>query len=194
MNKIELHIVALSHHVTQSHNYAVVLGEKNGNRRLPIMIGAVEAQAIVVAIEGMVQHRPLTHDLFKNTLEKFDIELVEIAIVNYIDGIFYASLICKKDGEFYEVDSRTSDALAMAARFECPIYTNEEILQTAGLTLSEDEQETESKESSIKSKKKQEPALSKNSIEKLQQMLEDALEQEDYEKAAKIRDEINNRK
>src|SRR6056297_3272469 len=133
MKKIELDIVALSHSVAQSHNYAVVLGEKEGSRRLPIVIGGFEAQAIAVAMEGMTPNRPLTHDLFKNTLETFKVDLQEIVINNLLDGIFYARLVCMQDGERIEVDSRTSDALAMAVRFQCPIYTYEFILDAAGI-------------------------------------------------------------
>ena len=133
MRKIELDIVALSHSVTQSNNYAVVLGEREGARRLPIVIGAFEAQAIAVAIENMTPNRPLTHDLFKNTLDTFNIQLKEVVINNLLEGIFYARLICLKDGEIIEIDSRTSDALALSVRFKCPIYTYEFILDAAGV-------------------------------------------------------------
>jgi len=135
MKKIELDIVALSHSVTHSHNYAVVLGEQDGVRRLPIVIGGFEAQAIAVAMERMTPSRPLTHDLFRNSMDTFNINLKEIIINNLLDGIFYARLICEKDGEVLEIDSRTSDALAMAVRFECPIYTYEFILDAAGVIL-----------------------------------------------------------
>ena len=121
MKKIRLDIVTLSHSVTQSHNYAVILGEQNGKRRLPVVIGGFEAQAIAVALENMTPNRPLTHDLFKNTLDIFDIQCVEVVINNLIDGIFYAQMVCHKSGEYFEVDSRTSDAIAMAVRFGCPI-------------------------------------------------------------------------
>jgi len=140
MRKILLDIVALSHSVTQSHNYAVVLGENGGSRRLPFVIGSFEAQAIAVAMESMTPSRPLTHDLFKNALETFNIELREIVINNLLDGIFYAKLVCIKDGEILEVDSRTSDALALAVRFRCPIYTYEFILDAAGVALEEDKE------------------------------------------------------
>jgi len=139
MNKIELDIVALSHSVTQSHSYAIVLGELDGNRRLPIVIGGFEAQAIAVAMEKMKPNRPLTHDLFKNTLDSFEIKLKEIVINNLIDGIFYAKLVCSKNGEIFEIDSRTSDAIAMAVRFGCPIYTFDFILKDAGVILEDEE-------------------------------------------------------
>ncbi len=195
MRKIELDIVALSHSVTQSHNYAVVLGEKEGTRRLPIVIGSFEAQAIAVAMEGMTPNRPLTHDLFKNTLETFNIELKEVVINNLLDGIFYARLICLKDGELFEIDSRTSDALAMAVRFESPVYTYEFILDAAGIVLEETEEgaATQSVEETAPSASGQ-ASLTSYSVDALNKLLEDVLAEEDYEKAAEIRDEINRRK
>ena len=192
MEKIKLDIVALSHSVTQSHNYAVVLGEEGGNRRLPIVIGGFEAQAIAVAMEKMSPNRPLTHDLFRNTLESFDITLKEIVINNLLDGIFYAQLICEKNGEEYEIDSRTSDAIAMAVRFDCPIYTFEFIMDTAGVVL-EDSEGTISAAPKRESPPKRK-TLAEYSIKDLNEMLEKVLADEDYEKAARIRDEIQSRK
>ncbi len=195
MRKIELDIVALSHSVTQSHNYAVVLGEENGTRRLPIVIGSFEAQAIAVAMERMTPNRPLTHDLFKNTLETFNIELKEVIINNLLDGIFYARLICIKDGEVFEIDSRTSDALAMAVRFGCPIYTYEFILDAAGIVLEETEEDAEEKtEEHPVAKVEKSGSLSTYSIEDLNKLLDEVLAEEDYERAAEIRDELNRRK
>ncbi len=193
MRKIELDIVALSHSVTQSHNYAVVLGEREGSRRLPIVIGSFEAQAIAVAMERMTPNRPLTHDLFKNTLETFNIELKEVVINNLIDGIFYARLICMKAGETFEIDSRTSDALALAVRFNCPVYTYEFILDAAGIVLEEADEDFE-EEQTVQVGNVEEESLSFYSMEKLTKMLEEVLAQEDYEKAAEIRDELNRRK
>jgi len=198
MKKIELDIVALSHSVTQSHNYAVVLGEKDGSRRLPIVIGGFEAQAIAVAMERMTPNRPLTHDLFKNALETFDVVLQEVIINNLLDGIFYARLICMKGEEEIEIDSRTSDALAMAVRFNCPIYTYEFILDAAGVILEDpDEEVGESAEvSSVKATTRVATgsALSQYSDDDLSKMLEEVLSDEDYERAAEIRDEIKRRK
>ncbi len=198
MKKVPLDIVALSHSVTQSHNYAVVLGEQEGVRRLPIVIGGFEAQAIAVAMERMTPNRPLTHDLFKDTLETFDIQLREVVINNLLDGIFYARLICIKEGEEIEIDSRTSDALAMAVRFECPIYTYEFILDAAGVILEDNEDAIDTtkpvKKTTIKAEVKSVVGLSGHSIEELETMLEDVLSNEDYEKAAEIRDEIQKRK
>ena len=203
MKKIELDIVALSHSVTQSHNYAVVLGEQDGSRRLPIVIGGFEAQAIAVAMERMTPNRPLTHDLFKSALETFEVDLKEIVINNLLDGIFYARLVCEINGKSVEIDSRTSDALAMAVRFECPIYTYEFILDAAGVIL-EDNEENESTEAMAassgskpkpkkKKKAKKEGTLSQYSDDDLNQMLDDVLADEDYERAAEIRDEIKRR-
>ncbi|MBK8562674.1 MAG: bifunctional nuclease family protein [Saprospiraceae bacterium] len=207
MKKIELDIVALSHSVTQSHNYAVVLGEQNGTRRLPIVIGGFEAQAIAVAMERMAPNRPLTHDLFKNAFETFSIDLKEVIINNLLDGIFYARLVCERNGEVYEIDSRTSDALAMAVRFNCPIYTYEFILDAAGVVLEEPEGSGTAKKASTTrsgggtgtaSTAKQRPtkgaALNTYSVEELTRLLDEVLGKEDYEQAAKIRDEINRRK
>lgn len=193
MKKIELEIVALSHSVTQSHNYAVVLGEMKGRRRLPIVIGGFEAQAIAVAMERMAPNRPLTHDLFKNTLDIFDIVLHEVIISDLLDGIFYAKLICMREGDVFEIDSRTSDAIAMAVRFGCPIFTYDFILESAGVILEEEEESSDTKESKSKVKSATAPFGQYND-EELEQMLNDVLAEEDYEKAAKIRDELNMRK
>lgn len=193
MKKKKLDIVALSHSVTQSHNYAVVLGELDGNRRLPIVIGGFEAQAIAVALEAMSPNRPLTHDLFKNTLEAFDFTLREVIINNLIEGVFYALLIIEKDGETIEIDSRTSDAIAMAVRFKCPIYTYDFILDSAGVVLDEEEA------SQSPARKKKNKSVEKKSVAdlsdlELEEMLQNVLAKEDYEKAAEIRDEMNRRK
>ncbi len=201
MKKIPLDIVALSHSVTQSHNYAVVLGEKTGSRRLPIVIGGFEAQAIAVAMERMSPNRPLTHDLFKNAMEIFDVELKEVIINNLLDGIFYARLICHKNGEIVEIDSRTSDALAMAVRFECPIFTYEFILDAAGVILEDTEDEDAALQENRPTKRGSRSkaaakgnALSSYSLEDLNKLLEEVLGNEDYERAAEIRDELNKRK
>ncbi|MFM7091296.1 MAG: bifunctional nuclease domain-containing protein [Bacteroidota bacterium] len=198
MKKIELRIVALSHSVSQSNNYAVVLGEVTGQRRIPIVIGSFEAQAIAVAMEKMVPNRPLTHDLFKQSLEAFKVELKEVIINNLLDGIFYARLICEREGEVIELDSRTSDAIALAVRFQCPIYTYEFIIDTAGVELDEsiqnDLEEEDADELEEKPTREKQNSLSSYSLESLQNMLSQVLEEENYEKAAAIRDEIDKRK
>ena len=200
MKKIELEIVALSHSITQTHSYAVVLGEVNGLRRLPIVIGGFEAQAIAVALERMQPSRPLTHDLFANFMTTFGIELNEVIIYKLEEGIFFAKLICHHDDESIEIDSRTSDALAMAVRANCKIYTYENILEAAGLYL---EQPEGGGEPASDSKAAQIPVGSKTvpdtemkgmNLEELNQLLQTVLEQEDYVRAIHIRDEINSRK
>lgn len=195
--KLELEIVALSHSVTQSHSYAVVLGEVNGVRKLPIVIGGFEAQAIAVALENMQPTRPLTHDLMKNMMSQFHLELLEVLIHRIHEGIFYAKLICKSPSETIEIDSRTSDALALAVRFDAPIFTYEAILDSAGLQMDENNPKTAGGDDDKKGKRKVAPPkneLANLSIEELQNMLEEVLEQEDYIRAAQIRDEINTRK
>jgi bifunctional DNase/RNase len=169
-----------------------------GLRRIPIVIGSFEAQAIAVAMEKMTPNRPLTHDLFKQTLEAFKVEIKEIIINNLLDGIFYARLICEREGEIIELDSRTSDAIALAVRFQCPIFTYEFILDTAGVELDEstqtDIEEESDDEMEEKPGKSKQSALSTYSLESLQNMLLQVLEEENYEKAATIRDEIDKRK
>lgn len=192
MRRIELDIVALSHSMTQSHNYAVVLGERKGQRRLPIVIGSFEAQAIAVAMERMVPNRPLTHDLFKSTLDTFDIQLKEVVINNLLDGIFYARLICVRDGELFEIDSRTSDAIAMAVRFECPIYTYDFILEAAGVVL-EEQEDGSLRAAQVANSNLDSDSIETFSMDALQSKLQEVLEAEDYEMAAKIRDEIKRR-
>ena len=192
MEKIELHIVALSHSVTHSHNYAVVLGETEGNRRLPIVIGGFEAQAIAVAMEDMVPSRPLTHDLFKNTLDTFEIDVREVVINNLLDGVFHAQLICERSGETFEIDSRTSDAIAMAVRCGCPIYTYEFILEAAGVVV-EDAEGEQTEDKGTRKKRSKPKSYKELSLEDLNELLDKMIQQEDYEKAAKIRDEIARR-
>ena len=196
--KLELEIVALSHSVTQSHSYAVVLGEVNGVRKLPIVIGGFEAQAIAVALENMQPTRPLTHDLMKNMMSAFQVQLVEVLIHRIHEGIFYAKLICQSATEIIEIDSRTSDALALAVRFDAPIFTFESILDSAGLQMDDTIPKAVGTDEDKKSKTKV-SATTKNdlaalSVAELETMLEEVLEQEDYIRAAQIRDEINTRK
>ena len=193
MDKIELKVMAISRSVTQTSNYAVVLGELTGARRLPVIIGSSEAQAIAIAIEGMTGPRPMTHDLFKNTLETLRTDLREIIISDLREGVFYARLVLDRDGEIIEVDSRTSDALALATRFDCPIYTYELILQSAGITLEgEDEEGGEMTVDADGSESVD--ALASYTVGELNKLLDDVLKEENYEKAAEIRDEIQQRK
>lgn len=193
MEKIELYIVTLTHSVTQSSNYAVVMGEVEGNRRLPIVIGGFEAQAIAVAMEGMVPSRPLTHDLLKNTLDTFEIEVKEILINNLIEGVFHARIVCTQNGQEFEIDSRTSDAIAMAVRYGCPIFTYDFILDSAGVRI-EDTSAEEGEEGKEEAKpKRRRKGYAEYSLDDLTAMLQKVIGEEDYEKAAKIRDEIKKR-
>ena len=192
MQKIELEIVALSHSITQSNSYAVILGEVGGLRRLPIVIGAFEAQAIAVALENMNPSRPLTHDLMKNFMTSFDIQLQEVYICHLQEGIFYAKLVCFTANDTLEIDSRTSDALALAIRFGCPIYVNSNILDQAGLENDGSEKErkhiaADNMESNASNN------LSSLSLSELNALLNEVLEQEDYIRAIDIRDEITKR-
>jgi bifunctional DNase/RNase len=200
MKKIELDIVALSQTVAQSNNYAIVLGEKNGSRRLPIIIGNCEAQSIALALEGMQPTRPLTHDLIKNIFGTFAIELKEVVINNLLEGIFYARLICSMNGEIFEIDTRSSDAIALVVRHDCPIYTYEFILEAAGIEFKDVEEnqieESSKEEDSLKVEYNSESGVSEYAnftITKLKKMLAEAIEKEDYLAAAQIRDEMKNR-
>ena len=196
MKKIELEIVALSHSITQTHSYAVVLGEVNGLRRLPIVIGGFEAQAIAVALEKMQPSRPLTHDLMKNFMTAFNIELHEIIISDLQEGIFYSKLVCSSDNDTIEIDSRTSDALALAVRFGCPVFTYEHILESAGILMEDPGTSKKKKTPTVTSEEERggKDDLKTMSLEDLNTLLNDVLEQEDYIRAIAIRDEINNRK
>lgn len=192
MKKIELEIVALSHSITQTHSYAVVLGEINGLRRLPIVIGGFEAQAIAVALERMSPSRPLTHDLMKNFMMAFNVELHEIVINDLQEGIFYSKLICSSPNDTVEIDSRTSDALALAVRFGCPIYTYDNILDQAGVLMDDDGKKNK-ETTSITSESGGSDNLKALSLDELNTLLTEVLEQEDYIKAIAIRDEIKSR-
>jgi bifunctional DNase/RNase len=200
MRKIELEIVALSHSITQTHSYAVVLGEVSGLRRLPIVIGGFEAQAIAVALERMHPSRPLTHDLFANFMNTYGVELTEVVIYKLEEGIFFAKLICKSHDEITEIDSRTSDALALAVRAGCRIYTYENILETAGLFLENGEGAipaeggTGGGSVNVSNSSVADSEMKSLSIEELNTLLQQVLEAEDYVKAIRIRDEINSRK
>lgn len=191
--------MAISRSVTQSSNYAVVLGEISGPRRLPVIIGSTEAQAIAIAIEGMEGPRPMTHDLFKNTLLTLRTELREVIISELREGVFFARLVLDREGEIIEVDSRTSDALALATRFDCPIYTYQDILESAGIELQGDDDPSEesgremAEAASAGSDDSGEDNLSKFNVGELNNMLQEVLSNENYEKAALIRDELSRR-
>ena len=194
MTKIELEIIALSHSITQTHSYAVVLGEINGLRRLPIVIGGFEAQAIAVALERMNPSRPLTHDLMKNFMMAFNVELHEIVINDLQEGIFYSKLVCSSTNDTVEIDSRTSDALALAVRFGCPIYTYDTILDQAGILMEGEEKKQKATASPVTSEAAGSDDLKSMTLDELETLLADVLEHEDYIRAIAIRDEIKTRK
>lgn len=204
MEKIRLDIVALSSSESHVGHFVLILEEANGNRRLPIVIGGPEAQAIALEIERIKPNRPMTHDLFFNTCHHFDIDLQEVLITDLQEGIFHASLVFEHHGETHELDARPSDGIALAVRFRVPIYTNEKILREAGIekspedifaSTSGDDDISEEKGENLRDKRKSEkiptPKNSAETLQELNQKLEAALLNEDYELAAKIRDSIN---
>jgi len=198
MDKIKLEITSLSYSQTQSGAYALVLKESKGRRRLPIIIGGFEAQAIAIKLEGMTPSRPLSHDLFKNFADDFNINLNEIIIYNLVEGIFFAKLICEQKSDNnakikeIKIDSRTSDAIALAVRFDCPIYTYETVLNSAGIILDDDDDDEFMEENISISELKQNP-IERLTLEELNINLNKAIETEDYEQASKIRDELKRR-
>ena len=195
MKKVRLEIVGLSYSQTQSGAYALVLGESAGSRRLPIIIGGFEAQAIAIELEKMTPTRPLTHDLFKAFAKTFNIDVTEILIYNLVEGIFYAKLICSDGSKDVEIDARTSDAIALAVRFNCPIFTYEFILKSSGIVLDDESLPTlEQISAPLEEIMNSESEYQSKSTEELKNLLQSALDNEQYELASKIRDEINTRK
>jgi bifunctional DNase/RNase len=204
MSKIKLNVLGISYSQTQTGAYALVLTEENGERRIPIIIGGFEAQAIAIQLEGLKPPRPLTHDLFLNFATSFGVNLLEVNIYRLEEGVFYSQLICNNGKSNISIDARTSDAIALALRFKCPIYTTEEILQKSGIVIdieSEDKMQTQ-KPTEDDSSDKKAPDLSSMSsyefedldVEALEVLLDEAIKKEEYEKASIIRDEINKRK
>lgn len=195
MDKVKLEIVGLSYSQTQSGAYALVLAETGGKRRLPIIIGGFEAQAIAIELEKMVPTRPLTHDLFKSFAQTFSIIVKEVVIYNLVEGIFFSKIICEKDGIISEIDARTSDAIAIGVRFNCPVYTFESILASAGILLDDEalEQEDFDFDDSENEEASSGTTWRSMTIAELESQLEEAISNEDYELASKIRDEINKR-
>lgn len=196
MQKIRLNILGLSVSQTQSGAYALVLAEEEGERRIPIIIGPVEAQAIAIQLEGLKPPRPLTHDLIKNMALAFDIALLEVTIYKLEEGIFYSELLCEMDGKEIKIDSRTSDAVALALRFRCPIFTSEEILKKAGIVLEGDDDNSPVRSLLDDDEEQVVPGSSsyaQYSTGELNELLHEAIHDEDYEKASVIRDELNKR-
>lgn len=204
MGKVKLNVLGISYSQTQSGAYALVLSEEEGSRRIPIIVGGFEAQAIAIELEGLNPPRPLTHDLFKNFSVSFGIRLIEVNISKLEEGVFFANVLFDNGDSQISLDARTSDAIALALRFKCPIYTTEEIVDKAGIVLDFDQSQEEGPSSNLAGKKEQPPEetfkpssrssdLEKKSLEELKLMLEKAVTDEDYEKASEIRDEIRRR-
>ena len=203
MEKIKLEILGLSSSQSQSGSFALVLGEVHGKRRLPIIIGMFEAQAIAIEIEKIIPNRPMTHDLFKSFAQSFEFDVEEIVISDLKEGVFFAKIVCNNGIKHIEVDARPSDAIAIGLRFNVPIYTYETVMSEAGIVLSEEPEEEAEEKSTTRSKRESTKKSSSDkpfteqlkdlSNDKLSKMLEEALNKEDYEKAAKIRDEMNRR-
>lgn len=190
--KIKLDILGLSNSQSQSGAYALILTESEGKRRLPIIIGAFEAQSIALELEGLKPPRPLTHDLFLIFANAFEIQLQEVFIYKLEEGVFHSMLVCIQNGIKVEIDSRTSDAIALALRFKCPVYTSPEILDKSGIILEPESDKVEEPDP-VKSSSKSKNKMHSKSLDELQKMLEDAIANEDYETASMINDEIKRR-
>ena len=196
MSKVRLKVLGLSCSQTQSGAYALILSEENGNRRIPIVIGGFEAQAIAIGLERLHPPRPLTHDLFINFAKSFGIAITEVNIYHLEEGIFYSELVCMTNGSYIKIDARTSDAVALAIRCNCPIYTTEQIIDKAGIVFNASEEHTEQPEPD---KKEPQPSGSntdkyeKLSVKERKKLLSKSISNEDYEEASHIRDEIQRR-
>lgn len=191
MDKVELKFLRITYSHTHAGAYALILAESYGDRRLPIIIGGVEAQAIAIQVENIKPARPLTHDLFKHVADTLGFNLKEVIISDLVEGIFHAKLVVEQNAHEVEIDARSSDAIALALRFDCPIYTYERILSTAGLKVEEGEEEEQKGEEPRKGKEKR--GMGTATLEELRGMLEEALDNEDYERASTLRDEIKKR-
>jgi uncharacterized protein len=199
MKKIKLNILGLSYSQTQSGAYALVLAEENGKRRLPIIIGGAEAQSIAIQLEGLITPRPLTHDLFVSMATSFNIYITEVNIFKLEEGIFYSELVCDNGKAKTKIDARTSDAVALALRFRCPIYTTEKILSKAGIILEFDEEgKKKARTADVPTPEREQPSSSEDfsdyDLKELEEMLAQAVKEENYEQASVIRDEMNRRK
>jgi uncharacterized protein len=194
MKRIKLKVMGISYSQTQSGAYALILIEENGERRIPIIIGGFEAQAIVIKLENLDPPRPLTHDLFKKFADEFNISITEVMIYKLEEGVFFSKLVCHSDEKTYSIDSRTSDAVAIALRFGCPIFITEEILDKAGITISPSDGEISSTEENDNIFETETTKYGSFSEEELYKLIDEAVKTEDYERAASIRDEIEKRK
>ena len=194
MKREKLKVMGISYSQTQSGAYALILVEENGERRIPIIIGGFEAQAIVIKLENLDPPRPLTHDLFKKFADQFGIFISEVMIYKLEEGVFFSKLICSNGEAEYSIDSRTSDAVAIALRFGCPIYVTDEILEKAGITINPAESDNLSANDNAGSFEPENTRFDSYSDDELYKMIDEAVKTEDYERAASIRDEIEKRK
>jgi uncharacterized protein len=194
MKRVKLKVLGISYSQTQSGAYALVLIEEKGERRIPIIIGGFEAQAIVIKLENLDPPRPLTHDLFKSFADEFNISVSEVFIYKLEEGVFYSTLVCNNGAREYSIDSRTSDAVALALRFNCPIYITEEILDKAGIVINPSEPAAGAVQDGDTLFEREKGKYDTYSDEELYKMIDDAIKTEDYERAASIRDEIGKRK
>ena len=194
MEKIRLDIIGMSYSQSQSGAYALILGEHDGKRRLPIIIGGFEAQAIAIELEKIRTPRPLTHDLYKSFADVFHITVTEVVINKFSEGVFYAKLVCTDGKVIQEVDSRTSDAIALALRFSCQVFTYESILVAAGILMEEENDISRPVERGAEEEAGEQISFTDYATVELHEMLHSAIESEEYEKASKIRDELNKRK
>lgn len=194
MKRVKLKVMGISYSQTQSGAYALILVEENGDRRIPIIIGGFEAQAIVIKLENLDPPRPLTHDLFKRFADEFNIAVLEVMIYKLEEGVFFSQLLCSDSKKEYTIDSRTSDAVALALRFECPVFITEEILEKAGITVNPDDNELSAANDIDNIFEPERTKYESNSDEELFKLIDEAVKTEDYERAAAIRDEIEKRK
>ncbi|HNR43327.1 MAG TPA: bifunctional nuclease family protein [Bacteroidales bacterium] len=194
MKRVKLKVLGISYSQTQSGAYALILIEENGEKRIPIIIGGFEAQAIVIKLENLEPPRPLTHDLFKSFADKFDISLIEVMIYKLEEGVFYSRLLCNNGEKELSIDSRTSDAVALALRFGCPIYINEDILDKAGITITSADTPAASESDDDHIYEAGDSKYRNYPDDELQKMIDEAVRTEDYERAAAIRDELEKRK
>ncbi len=194
MKRVKLKVMGISYSQTQSGAYALILIEEDGDRRIPIIIGGFEAQAIVIKLENLDPPRPLTHDLFKKFADEFNISVVEVMIYKLEEGVFFSKLLCNNGEKEYSIDSRTSDAVALALRFGCPIYITEEILEKAGITINPSDSDVSESDETDPLVEPESNKYESYSDDELYKMIDEAVKTEDYERAAAVRDEIEKRK
>ena len=194
MNKVRVEIIGMTYSESSTGAYVLILGDKNSRRRLPIVIGSNEAQAIALGIERQPNSRPLTHDLLLKFAKTFNVSILEVVINRFRDGVFYAMLVCQQGNEMLMIDARPSDAIALAVRLGCEIYAYESVMQEAGIIMDDMDEDNNPSQSEPINKVNEEPDMDLLTLNELEELLQEAIDNEDYQKAAQIRDEINGRK